>query len=291
MMNFLYKLCCFAGIHFPLPITCFIGRRLAEAKYIFRPDLRNGITKNLKIALKYRAKIEGKDFSYDELRKMVKQSYYNFVKYLVDFFNIPKWTGNTVRKKVKVENIHCLDKTLSSGKGVIVLTAHLGNWELAGVIASLLGYKINAIALPFETPKITKIIAGIRESKGVKVIFAGANLKSVFKAMRKNEILAVLGDRVFTEKGVKIRFMGKLTLLPRGPATIAVKTGARMVAGFLVTEGDGYKLFFENIQGPPESMSEEEKILFLVRKGAEIIEKNILLYPNQWLNFSPMWKE
>ena len=263
---------------------------MAEIKYIFRWDLRRGIRKNLKIVLTHKAKMEGKSFNYDELRKMVKQSHYNFSKYLSDFFDIPKWTEKTIKTKVKIENTHYLDKALSSGKGVLVLTAHLGNWELAGVVTSLLGYKINAIALPFESSTITKILIGIRENKGVKVILTGV-YKPILKVMRQNEILAVLGDRLFTEKGIKVKFMGKSTLLPRGPATIAIKTGARMLAGFLVTEGNGYKLFFENIPEPPESLPEEEKILFLVSKGAEIIEKNILLYPDQWLNFFPMWKE
>ena len=289
MIAILYRFFCFLGIHLPLPVSYFIARRIAELRYIFLPSLRRIMRKNMKVVLKYREKIYGEKFDYSLLKEKVKQTYYYFAKYMVDFFNLPKWERKDVERKVKVENISYLDEALSYGNGVIVLTAHLGNWELAGVVTSLLGYKINAIAIPYRGPSITRIYKKRREEKGVKVILTGENPKKILKALKSNEIVAILGDRLFTEKGMEVEFMGRKTYFPRGPATLAVKTKAKFLPGFLVMEGNSYRLFFGKIIEVPENMEEKEKIRYLVEKGAKEIEKNVLLYPEQWLNFSPMW--
>jgi len=109
--------------------------------------------------------------------------------------------------------------------------------------------------------------------------------------LKENRILAILGDRIFTEKGMKVEFMGREVLFPRGPATLAIKTGAEFIAGFLIMKENGYRMFFREIEKPPFHLSEEEKIKLLTQKGATIIEEVILSHPSQWLNFSNVWEK
>jgi KDO2-lipid IV(A) lauroyltransferase len=244
--------------------------------------------KNLKIILEFKEK---RNYSEKELDKYVKEVYINFGKYMTEFFTIPKLNYEKVKEKVIVENIEILDTALKKGNGVIALTAHIGNWELAGVVSSILGYKISAIVIPYITPKITEIYRRIRESKGVEVILTGSNPKNFIKFKRENKVLAILGDRVFTEKGVIVDFMGKKAIFPRGPATLAVKLKTEFISGFLVREKDKYKLFFEKIEYPPENLNEEEKIDFLLFQSIKKIEGVILRYPTQWLSFQDIWVE
>ena len=156
-MNILYRFCCFLGVHLPLFVSYFIARRIAEIKYFFFFSLRKTIKKNLEIVLRYKAEQLNEKFDYLLLRKTVKNNYYNFARYMADFFNITKWDKTRIEKKVIIENMNYLNEALSYGKGVIVITAHLGNWDLAGIITSLIGYKVNAIAIPYKSPTITKI--------------------------------------------------------------------------------------------------------------------------------------
>ncbi|MCM8818518.1 MAG: lysophospholipid acyltransferase family protein, partial [Candidatus Omnitrophica bacterium] len=139
------------------------------------------------------------------------------------------------------------------------------------------------------TPKITEIYKRIRESKGVEVILTGSNPKKFLKFKRENKIMAILGDRVFTEKGTIVNFMGKKAIFPRGPATLSIKLKTEFIAGFFVREQDKYKLFFEAIDYPDESLKEEDKIDFLLNQSVKIIEKIVLKYPTQWLNFQEIW--
>lgn len=278
----------FMGRYFPLPLLYWIARRTAEIRYVLQKQLRDTVKENLKIVLEYKKMTTGKAYTETQLNKLTKSAFYNFGMYLADFFYIPRWNKKLVEKKVRIENIEVLDEYLKAGNGVIALTGHIGNWELSGVVASILGYKVTAVAIPYLNPSVTNICKRIRNSKGLEVILTGDNPKKILKTLKENRILAVLGDRVFTEKGMPLKFLGIDTVLPRGPATLSVKVNTPLVAGFLVKEGAHYRFFFQRITPPPSSLTEEEKIDFLLLRGAEILEKVIMEYPDQWLNFTPV---
>ncbi|HOK79637.1 MAG TPA: lysophospholipid acyltransferase family protein [bacterium] len=284
-----YRFFCFLGMHLPDWLAYFIGDVIAELRYFFTPGLRKIIRANIKQVLTYKSQIEQFQFDDQYLRKTVKQIYKNFGMYMVEFFQIPKWNSHWVEEKVELVNIHYLDQALKQSKGAIVLTGHLGNWELAGIVTSLLGYNLSAVALPFRNEKMATIFVRRRKSKGVNVILTGANPKEYFRAFKKNSVIAILGDRLFTEKGMLVKFMGKETFLPRGPATLAARWNASYLAGFLIRKKKGkYMLIFDR---PIEIDCEDEnqKVRYLVEKGTGYLEKYILKYYDQWLNFSQMW--
>ncbi|MCM8816396.1 MAG: lysophospholipid acyltransferase family protein [Candidatus Omnitrophica bacterium] len=289
MEYLLYRFFCFLGMHLPDWLAYFIGNMIAELRYYFCPKLKKVITNNIRQVFIYRQETQNVEFDEKMLKRTVKRIYKNFGIYMVEFFQIPKWTKEMVEKKVEVVNTHYLDHVLKNSKGAIVLTAHLGNWELAGVVTSLLGYNLSAVALPFKNEKIALMFVRRRKSKGVNVILTGANPKEYLRALRKNGVIAILGDRLFTEKGISVKFMGRQTLLPRGPATLAVKWNAGYLAGFLIRKKKGrYMLVFDSPMQAKGS-DEQEKIYSLVQQGARYLEKYILQYPDQWLNFSQMW--
>jgi Kdo2-lipid IVA lauroyltransferase/acyltransferase len=285
MYMLLYRFFCFLGTYLPLKLIYFIAEILSKIKYLLSPGLRKTVKKNLKIILDYK----GEPYDADILVKKVKKTYSYFGRYLADFFNMPKWDRKRVEKKVKFENIEVLEEALSRGNGAVIITCHIGNWDLAGITAALLGYKISAIAIPYLSLSVTEIYRQRRENKKVQVILTRSQGKLIVKALKENRILAVLADRPFTEKGRKVKFMGRYANLPRGPATLAVKTGAKFASGFFVMEGDHYRFFLIDIPQPAPHLTYEEKIEFLISQGAMAMEKAITAYPEQWLNFSDVW--
>ncbi len=290
MEYLIYRFFCFLGVHLPDWLAYFIGSSIAEVRYYITPNLRKTITENLRQVLKYKAYIENIPFDEKILHTYVKRTYRNFGIYMVEFFQIPKWNEKLVKEKVRVIGIDNLDRALSKSKGAIVITAHLGNWELAGIVTSLLGYNLSAVALPFRSDRIATIFIKRRRTKGVNVILTGSNPKEYIKALKKNSVIAILGDRIFTEKGIPINFMGKQTYLPRGPATLALRLNAPYLPGFLLREKKGrYALVFDKEIEIPDTEDYQEKIRVLVERSARILEKFIIKYPDQWLNFSRMW--
>lgn len=278
-------------MHLPDWLAYFIGDVIADLRYWFCPGLRKIITNNIRQVFAYRQATQNTEFDEKLLKKTVKKVYKNFGIYMVEFFQIPKWNKEMVHKRVEIININYLDQVLKDSKGAVVLTAHLGNWELAGVVTSLIGYNLSAVALPFKNEKIALIFVRRRRSKGVNVILTGASPKEYLRTLRKNGVIAILGDRLFTEKGIRVKFMGKDTFLPRGPATLAIKWNAGYLAGFLIRKKKGrYMLIFDKpmkTSGPDE----QQNIYSLIEKGARYLEKYIMEYPDQWLNFSRMWDD
>ncbi|MCM8822350.1 MAG: lysophospholipid acyltransferase family protein [Candidatus Omnitrophica bacterium] len=290
MEYLIYRFFCFLGIHLPDWLAYFIGDIMARLKYWFSPVLRKIITENIKQVLLYKQKIDNIEFNEKILKKTVKEVYKNFGIYMVEFFQIPKWDKKLVEEKVELVNLHYLDRALSRSKGAVVLTAHLGNWELAGVVTSLIGYNLSAVALPFKNEKIALIFIRRRRSKGINVILTGANPKEYLRAFKNNHVIAILGDRLFTEKGINVKFMGRETYLPRGPAALAARSGAVYLAGFLIRKKKGkYMLVFDKPMEVDGSMEQQDQVQSFVEQGARYLEKYILKYPDQWLNFSRMW--
>ncbi|MCM8765160.1 MAG: lysophospholipid acyltransferase family protein [Candidatus Omnitrophica bacterium] len=290
MEYLIYRFFCFLGIRLPDWFAYFIGDIIAQLKYWVSPGLRKIITENIRQVLLYRQEIGNIEFNEKILKKTVKAAYKNFGMYMVEFFQIPKWDKKLVEERVEFVNLHYLDRALSKSKGVIVLTGHLGNWELAGIVTSLTGYNLSAVALPFKNEKIALIFIRRRRSKGINVILTGASPKEYLRAFKNNGVIAILGDRLFTEKGIKVKFMGRETYLPRGPAALAARSGAGYLSGFLIRKKKGkYMLIFDKPMEVDGTMDQQKQIQFLVEQGVGYLEKYILKYPEQWLNFSRMW--
>ncbi|MCM8814405.1 MAG: lysophospholipid acyltransferase family protein [Candidatus Omnitrophica bacterium] len=290
MEYLVYRFFCFLGIHLPEWLAYFIGDIIAQLKYWFSPGPRKIITENIKQVLLYKQELDNDKFNEKILKKTVKAIYKNFGIYMVEFFRIPKWDKDLVKERVELVNTHYLDQALSKSKCAVVLTGHLGNWELAGVVTSLIGYNLSAVALPFKNEKIALIFIRRRRSKGINVILTGASPKEYLRAFRNQGVIAILGDRLFTERGIRVKFMGRETYLPRGPAALAIKAKAGYLAGFLIRKKKGkYMLVFDKPMEVDDTMEQQDQVQNLVEQGARYLEKYILKYPDQWMNFSKMW--
>jgi len=121
----------------------------------------------------------------------------NFAKYLVDFFRFPLIDRAYISRYISIKNLKYIDESANMGKGVILLTAHLGNWELGGLVLGVLGYKIWAVALPHKNKKVNEFFNQQRESKGITVIEFGKAARTCLKVLKEKKLLALVGDRDF----------------------------------------------------------------------------------------------
>lgn len=285
MFNYLiYRIGQFIALHLPLKIGYKIAVFLSDLRYLFAYQDRRQVRENLKVIFP-----EKTDSEICSLRLAISR---NFAKYLVDFFRFAKIDRDYIRKNIRVENQHYLDAGLSKGKGVVVLTAHIGNWELGGVMIALLGYPFWVVALPHKHKKVDDFFNRQRQSKGVNVIPLGKAMRLCLKVLTENKLLALVGDRDFTQKGVVLDFFGKPTLFPVGPAAFVLKTEASLVPGFMVRNpDDSFTLRFERTIDFIPSGNKEQDTLDLIKKYKGIIEDYIRKYPDQWYMFRRFWIE
>ncbi|MDD5120089.1 MAG: lysophospholipid acyltransferase family protein [Candidatus Omnitrophica bacterium] len=285
MLNYyLYRLGQFIAVSLPLKLVYAIAVILADLHYVFAFRDRRFVKNNLRVI-----------FPQEEnrvLRRISRRVFRNFAKYLVDFFRFDKLDLGYINKKVKLENLHYFDDAIAKGKGVIVLTAHLGNWELGGVVIALLGYPFWAVALPHKNKKVNDFFDARRNGKGVKVIAMGKAVRSCISEIRKNHMVALVGDRDFTEKGVIVDLFSKPTHFPEGPAALSLITGASIVPGFMLRNPDD--TFTLRIERPIEFSPKGDKtkdLTELVTIYKNIFQDYIRRYPDQWYVFRRFWTE
>ena len=283
MLNhYLYRFGQFIALNLPLKFVYGFAVFLADLRYLFVFRDRRFVRANLQIILPHK--------SIKELRKISRMVFRNFAKYLVDFFRFEKLDMEYINKNVKLENMHNFDQALAKGKGVIVLTAHLGNWELGGVVIAQLGYPFWVVALPHKNKKVNDFFDAQRNRKGVKVIAMGKAVRSCISEIKKNHMVALVGDRDFTEKGIVLDFFGKPTHLPEGPAALSLMTGASIVPGFMFRNpDDSFTLRIEKSIEFIPSGDKEKDLAGLITVYNQVLQDYIRKYPEQWYVFRKFW--
>jgi KDO2-lipid IV(A) lauroyltransferase len=278
----IYRFGQFLALIFPLRFVYFLASFLAQGYYLIAFRDRRNVKANLRVIFPEKTN--------RQLRKVSRMVFRNFAKYLVDFFRFQKLDRRYIGKNIKLENLHYFDEALAAGKGVVVLTAHLGNWELGGVVIAQLGYPFWAVALPHKNKKVNDFFDAQRNGKGVKVIAMGKAVRSCISEIRNNHMVALVGDRDFSEKGIIIDFFGKPTHFPEGPAALSLITGASIVPGFMLRNPDDS--FTLRIEKPVEFSPSGDKakdLAGLVTIYKKIIEDYIRKYPDQWYVFHKFW--
>jgi KDO2-lipid IV(A) lauroyltransferase len=234
-----------------------------------------------------------------EVFRLAKQCFQNYSHKLLDYMAMHQLNstnqGDWVEKEAGEENLR---KALAAGKGVICVTPHLSHWELGGYVLASKGYPINILTLREESQYLSRYEERLRKKAGIKTITIDLkerpnfSILEIIKRLRKNEIVAMVADRIHDGEGIEVEFFGRPTLFPSGAAHLAFETGAAIVPVFVVLEK---KMKYRGIIGEPiplhQKAAKGESIKQCVQEVARRFEEIISQYPDQWFNFFPYWKE
>lgn len=223
-------------------------------------------------------------------REVVRGAYANLGRSVAEFLRFPV-IGGKIESLVEVHGEEFLRDALGRGKGVILLTAHFGNWEIAAATLSRHGFPMNAIGAEQRDSRITDRIAELRESFGIKTISKGFDLKSAIRCLKRGEVLGVLLDQDPRDKGLVVPFLGLPASTPYGPVKLAQKLGAAIVPLFIVRRDDGihHDLHLlpalEGEGGEPFGEDIERDVLLCNNLISDWIRK----HPDHWLWLYPRW--
>lgn len=201
-------------------------------------------------------------------------SFVDFARNISEFMIMPKLNRKNLCQWAEFIGIDRLDSELNKGKGVILLTAHLGSWEFGAAMLSVMDYLINVVSIRYMNEAVTDFYERRRKRKGIKVIYI-EDVRSMLKALRKGQVLAILGDKVYSGEGIEVEFFGKTAKFSLGAFWLAQKTQASIIPVFTVHEEGRIRLRFEE---PIEELSQYVSIL----------EKYIKRYPAEWCAFD-LW--
>jgi KDO2-lipid IV(A) lauroyltransferase len=213
----------------------------------------------------------------------------NIAKTMLELLKLPRMKREEVLAMVDTEGIEGFEAAYKRGKGVVVVTAHYGNWEMGGAIVNLLGYKMAVVARDASDPRTADIINRSREDLGIAVLGREDTLAMV-RALRRGEAIAILPDQ-HQVGGAPLTFLGRRAATALGPAMLALRTGAALVPAFIRRiEGDRFHV---SVREPVEIPPVEDRraaAVALAQKLNDIIGAEVAAHPEQWLWLHDRWK-
>lgn len=288
-MNFLlYVLFLILEIVVPLFPLRFI-QRVARLKglffYHFIPIRKKVAYKNLKLAFP--------DKPDNEINSIIRGAYINVMTVIFEFFYLPRLHGEKLLRLLDPGDLTLINEKLKTGKGLVIVSAHFGNWELTAYgCAQLSGEPFNVIVKEQSNKLIDKRINRIRELQGNKMIEMSSAARDVLSLLRKNKIVAMLGDQSAPkENSVKVKLFTEDVPTFEGAARFTIKTGARVIFGISVRKDDGsYKVILKDIDVSKYTEYNEDNIAKLTQEHADILAEFIRQYPDHWLWFHKKFK-
>lgn len=228
-----------------------------------------------------------------ERMKLAKAVWANLGQNLFEIIHWMGWTHERIAAQVvRVEGLEHFEAAVRRGKGVFVVTGHLGNWELLG------GYLTtkaegSALAQNLYDPRFDKLVNWFRSDKlgAQMMIKRGLALRGILEALKKGQFILSLSDQDTGQDGVFVPFFGKPAWTQSGVARIAQKSGAALVPAFMVRGADGrFELHIEKEIEIPKTADWDQDVLEMVRRYTEVIERYVRAYPTQWVWMHERWK-
>jgi KDO2-lipid IV(A) lauroyltransferase len=269
----------------PYAVGQFLGRMLG-AFFTMIP------LKRIAISLGHIQKSFGDSMERAEAKKLNRRVLIHFGQMLFEVPHIMRLSHGNLSKYVVFNNEENLLGAMEKGKGVFILTAHFGNWELMAAAIALRFGAGEVVVRPIDFQALDQLMNNLRSRFGTDIIPKQRAMRRVMAAIKKNKVVGILLDQnVDWYEGVFVNFFGRWACTNKGLALMAIKTGTPVIPAFSVRQRGGcYRIFFEKEiklirTGDKTRDLEDNTALF-----TSIIEKYIRRYPDQWFWFHRRWK-
>lgn len=197
-----------------------------------------------------------------------------------------------MKSSIKIENPELIIEKNKLGKGVILLSAHFGNWEYIAASASLQVNKKFYIIVKNQRNKLVNDWMNRMRTRWLnEVVPLGVSVRNIYSVLKNNGIAAMVADQRGPVEGLKLEFFGKRTAVYTGPAVLSLKTGAPIIFGIPIRQKDNsYKATLIELDQTNLPDEEESRIKILTERMIKYLEKIISEHPEQWLWMHRRWK-
>ncbi len=226
-------------------------------------------------------------------KKILRRVYIHLGWQLVEFCRMTRYTPENIRDWIRTEGLEHYLAARERGKGVLVLTAHLGAWELSSFYHSLMGYPMGMVIRRLDNRRLDEYVNAIRCLHGNFILSKDDFGRGLLAAMHAGQTVGILMDTNMTPpQGEFVRFFGVDACAGTGLAHIARKTGAAVLPGFMLWEPSErrYVLHFGPEVEIPYTADRAADTLEGTRRCTAILESWIRRYPDQWLWVHRRWK-
>jgi len=236
-------------------------------------------------------RVHGPQLEGKALDRAVNATFASYGRYWLEVFRLPRQDLLALDgDRFVAEGRDLVDKVLAEGKGVLIATPHVGNWDLGAAWYAARGYKPTTVVEPVEPPALFDWFCSYRRALGMTIVPLGPEAGSVLlKKLREGLMVGLVCDRDLAGNGIDVEFFGERTTLPAGPATLALRAGAPLMAGANFFEGDAHRCIIR----PPTDTSRQgtikQDIARITQALAAEFEILIRRAPEQWHLLQPNW--
>jgi KDO2-lipid IV(A) lauroyltransferase len=267
----------------PVGIARPVIGRLSQLSYLAWPTKRRWSNRNYGHVL-------GLDPDDRRVRALALRAYYAYGRYLVELMRLPSRPKAEVLGLVPdldADEVKRLWREAPHGGGLIFAVGHVGSNEAVAASIARHGMPISVVADDSAFPEIYEILRRQREGWGVHII-AWRNLREIFGVLRRREMLGLLVDWGYRDDGIPVRLFGAWTTLPAGPATLAAKTGSRILPITIRRQPDD--TYHVSWSDPIDIATSDPAALWTATQAmADALATTVAAAPEQWFSFKPMW--
>jgi KDO2-lipid IV(A) lauroyltransferase len=223
---------------------------------------------------------------------VAKRSFANYAVYLVDFLRFDAMTAEEVRSRVAFDGWAELN-SYRAGSGAVLVTMHFGNWDLGAAAVADHGIPISVVADTFHEARLNDLVLGARRHLGMEILAAERMGPSVLRALRSENVVALLIDVPPPGGEVEVEFFGGRIAVPDGMARIALRAGARVVAVTMPREHARSPRVRGDVEPVPfePSGDAERDVQSLTQATMRVLEQMVRRNPEQWYVFRALWVE
>ena len=270
----------------PLPrrLLLALGRALGGFVYRVVRFRRGVVDGNLRAAF-------GKDLDEAALAALSLAFYRNLGMTLMEFLKFPSLSHRQIIDLVDVEGVEHLHAVQEGGQGALLVSGHFGNWELMGARVAAEGLAVSFIVKSQSNVRVDRVQNDIRRRAGIGVIRAGASIKEMVRALRRRELIGLLGDQDAGPDGYFTEFMGRTASVFRGPAYFAWKLKCPLVTGFIFRQPDGrHVLRVQPPVTPDPDWDQETAVARLTELHVQRLAEAVAAAPEQYFWVHRRWK-
>jgi Kdo2-lipid IVA lauroyltransferase/acyltransferase len=270
------------GRRIPLRAGQFIGRQIGRLAFHVARRERNKALRNLAIAFP--------DWSGAQRRKTIKAMFRHLGMSVLELAWLPNLDTRRREETTVIDGIDEILKTLDFGRGVIMFTAHCGNWEWLSYVMGSYGRPVSVLHRERDQPDMNRYIIELRAKAGVKTIGRGtsSSAKEMIQTIRQGGMLAFVIDQNLRTESVKVPFFGREALTPVGPVKFAIRTEALVSISYIhrLPDGRHHAQFLAPFQA-----RKDDDPLELTARITRLYEEQIRRHPEQWVWMHDRWRE
>jgi KDO2-lipid IV(A) lauroyltransferase len=223
----------------------------------------------------------------DIARRVVTNTFKNYY----DMVRLPHLSREDVERMVELHGVEHLEQAYAQGRGVIIISGHLGNFNLVAQLAAIRGYPVATIAEDIKPAKLYNYVNSLRARFGLKFIKAGSSqVRTIYRFLRNKGVLMLAADRDVSDTGVPVQFFDAMADLPAGPVVLALRLKCPLVPGHTIRLPNNKSVVYLY---PPIELERtgdyEQDIRINLRRVAQVLEQMILKAPDQWVVLQRVW--